>query len=73
MTSLSPSSLSLRAPDLAPIPNNLGPTLLLAAGVLLLPILVGLPLLLLGLAGVRDAAGQRALPRLASVLQRVIG
>lgn len=58
----------MRALDLAPIPNNLGPTLLLGAGLLLLPVLVGLPLLLLGLAGVRDARGRRALPRLAGWL-----
>ena len=32
-----------------PIPNNLGPTLLLVAGLLLLPLGVGLPLLLLSL------------------------
>lgn len=49
---------SLVAPT---IPNNLGPTLLVAAGILLLPLLVGLPLLLLGLARIRNARGEIAL------------
>ena len=46
----------------APIPNNFGPTLLLGFGFLLLPILVGVPLVLVGLAQIRDARGQPALP-----------
>jgi len=46
----------------APIPNNLGPTLLLAVGVPLLPLLIGAPLVLLGLAQLRAADGTPALP-----------
>lgn len=49
---------SLVAPT---IPNNFGPTLLVAAGTLLLPLLVGLPLLLLGLSRIRNARGEIAL------------
>ncbi|MFM7362876.1 MAG: hypothetical protein ACKO6F_08060 [Cyanobium sp.] len=45
-------------------PNNLGPTLLLALGLLSAPLLVGVPLLLLGLAQIRTAAGRPALPAL---------
>jgi len=55
----------------SPIPNNLGPTLLIALGVLLLPLGIGLPLLLLALARVRTWQGQRALPRLHRTLQRL--
>jgi hypothetical protein len=46
----------------ASIPNNLGPTLLLSFGFLLLPVVVGVPLLVVGLARIRDARGQLALP-----------
>lgn len=53
------------------IPNNLGPTLLIVLGVLLLPLGIGLPLLLLALARVRTWQGQRAWPRLHRTLQRL--
>lgn len=43
------------------IPNNLGPTLLVAVGMVMLPLLVGLPLLLLGLSRIRNAQGEIAL------------
>lgn len=53
-------------------PNNLGPTLLLMVGLLLLPLGVGLPLLLLGLAQVRTWEGEPAIPRLRRGLERLI-
>lgn len=55
-----------------PIPNNLGPTLLLVVGLLLLPLGVGLPLLLLSLAQVRTWQGQPAFPRLHRGLGRLL-
>lgn len=55
-----------------PIPNNLGPTLLLVAGLLLLPLGVGLPLLLLSLARVRTWQDQPAFPRLHRGLGRLL-
>jgi hypothetical protein len=55
----------------APIPNNLGPTLLLVAGLLLLPLGVGLPLLLVSLARVRTWQNQPAFPRLHQALLRL--
>lgn len=54
-----------------PIPNNLGPTLLLVVGLLLLPLGVGLPLLLLSLAQVRTWKDQPAFPRLHRGLGRL--
>jgi hypothetical protein len=56
-----------------PIPNNLGPTLLLVAALLLLPLGVGVPLLLLSLARMRTWQGQPAFPRLRRGLGRLIG
>lgn len=55
-----------------PIPNNLGPTLLLVLALLLLPLGVGLPLLLLSLAQVRTWQGQPAFPRLHRGLARLM-
>lgn len=55
-----------------PIPNNLGPTLLLVVGLLLLPLGVGLPLLLLSLARVRTWQGRPACPRLHRGLGRLL-
>ena len=52
-------------------PNNLGPTLLVLLGLLTAPLLVGVPLLLLGLAWIRTAEGRPALPGLASGQQRL--
>lgn len=48
----------------SPLPNNLGPTLLLAIGLMVSPLLIGVPLVILGLARLRTAEGQRALPEL---------
>lgn len=48
-----------------PMPNNLGPTLLIAIGVLTSPLVFGVPLVLVGLALVRTAQGRLALPSLA--------
>lgn len=48
-----------------PLPNNLGPTLLIAIGVLTAPLLFGVPLVLVGLALVRTAQGRLAWPSLA--------
>jgi hypothetical protein len=52
----------------AELPNNLGPTLLLAIGFITTPLLIGVPLLLLGLDGLRTAEGHRALPALSNRL-----
>lgn len=43
------------------LPNNLGPTLLIIGGCFLLPLLLGIPLLLLGLSQLRRADGSRAI------------
>lgn len=48
----------------SPLPNNLGPTLLLAIGLIISPLLIGVPLVLLGLARLRTAEGHKALPEL---------
>lgn len=53
------------------IPNNLGPTLLIALAVVLLPLGIGLPLLLIALARVRTWQGKRACPRLHRSLKRL--
>jgi hypothetical protein len=55
-----------------PIPNNLGPTLLLVVALLLLPLGIGVPLLLLSLAQVRTWQGQPAFPRLHRSLDRLM-
>jgi hypothetical protein len=52
------------------VPNNFGPTLLLALGLLTVPLLVGVPLLVLGLALLRSADGTPALPSLSRSLAR---
>lgn len=52
-----------------PIPNNIGPTFLIMLAVALLPLGIGLPLLLIGLAQVRTVQGQLALPRLHRALR----
>ena len=58
------------APALRPVPNNLGPTLLLAVGFLMAPLLIGVPLLVLGLALLRSADGTPSLPFLARAVAR---
>ncbi len=42
------------------LPNNLGPTLLIIGGSFLLPLLLGIPLLLMGISQLRRADGSRA-------------
>ena len=54
-----------------PHPNNLGPTLLLVLGLLTLPLGVGIPLLLLGLAQIRTVEGRPALPPLTRLQRRI--
>ncbi len=71
-------SLALRPltpglPVQQPIPNNFGPTLLLAFGVLLLPLLIGVPFVLWGLTRIRDAQGEPALPWLSSRFPGLVG
>ncbi len=56
-----------------PIPNNLGPTLLLILALLLLPLVIGVPLLLVALARVRTWQNQPAFPRLQRGLERLVG
>ncbi len=52
------------------VPNNLGPTLLLVVGFLMVPLLIGVPLLVLGLALLRSADGTPALPALSRCVAR---
>jgi hypothetical protein len=52
------------------VPNNFGPTLLLALGLLTAPLLVGVPLLVLGLALLRSMDGTPALPSLSRSVAR---
>lgn len=66
-------SLAPALPAHRPIPNNLGPTLLLAVGIPLIPLLVGVPLVLYGLARIRDARGALALPWLSDRLPALAG
>lgn len=54
-----------------PQPNNLGPTLLLVVGLLTLPLGLGIPLVLLGLAQIRTVEGRPAVPLLASQKRRL--
>lgn len=54
-----------------PQPNNLGATLLLYLGLLTLPLGVGIPVLLLGLARIRTLEGRLAMPLLARSQQRI--
>ncbi len=42
------------------IPNNFGPTLLIIAGLWLTPVLVGIPILWLGITQLRDHQGRRS-------------
>ncbi|MCP9848489.1 hypothetical protein [Cyanobium sp. Morenito 9A2] len=49
-----------------PVPNNFGPTVLIAVGCLLAPIGVGLPLVLIGLARLKTADGVPVHPALAA-------
>ena len=58
---MSSPSGSLTTPSL---PNNLGPTLLIALGAVTLPIGIGVVPLLIGLAELRCANGRRSLPQL---------
>lgn len=60
-------------PDQRPIPNNVGPTLLLALGLPLVPLLIGVPLVLWGLSRIRDAQGELALPWLSKRLPDLVG
>lgn len=46
------------------VPNNLGPTLLIAVGIVTVPAGVGVLAVLTGLALLRQANGQYAFPRL---------
>jgi hypothetical protein len=46
------------------IPNNLGPTLLIFAGIVTLPALLGIALLLIGLSALKEADGNQCFPRL---------
>lgn len=52
------------------MPNNFGPTLLLVVGFLMVPLLIGVPLLVLGLALLRSADGTPALPSLSRCVAR---
>lgn len=49
-------------------PNNLGPTMLIAVGMVGAPVGIGIPLLLLGLALLRTSHGTSAFPLLATTL-----
>lgn len=52
-------------------PNNFGPTLLIALGLIAAPIGLGVPLALLGLARLRTSQGASAFPLLATALETV--
>jgi hypothetical protein len=56
-----------------PIPNNFGPTVLLALGVLLVPLLIGVPFMVWGLARIRNAQGELALPWMSTRLPGFVG
>lgn len=64
-----PAKLPLRTSGVAPSgPNNLGPTMLIAVGMVVAPVGIGIPLLLLGLALLRTSHGTSAFPLLATTL-----
>jgi hypothetical protein len=58
------------AQNVSAVPNNFGATLLIALGLLTSPLLIGVPLLILGLSMVRSAEGP-ALPSLSSSMRRL--
>lgn len=55
------------------LPNNFGPTVLIALGVLAAPVGVGVPLLLVGLARLKTAHGASAFPLLAALHHQWLG
>lgn len=59
------------APPMTVQPNNLGPTLLIAAGIVTAPAGVGILFLLTGLALIREADGKSSFPRLSRWLSRL--
>ena len=56
--------------DLNSLPNNLGPTLLLFVGLATAPIGLGLVLLLVGLALLKDADGALSFPQIQARLKK---
>lgn len=62
---------STRVGEPPPLPNNLGPTLLVIVGLIVSPLLIGMPLVMLGLSRVRTAEGRLALPRLSAWKRRI--
>jgi hypothetical protein len=55
------SPLPIGSEPIQAIPNNLGPTFLIIIGMMLMPVLVGLPLFLLGLTRLREGVVKLAL------------
>ncbi len=55
------------------LPNNLGPTLLIALGLLAAPVGVGVPMVLLGLGRLKTAHGAAAFPLLATLQHQWLG
>ncbi|GEM_PF-5475148 len=51
---------------ITPIPNNIGPTFLLMIGLPTAPVGIGLPLILLALALLRNSDSSHAFPKLAN-------
>jgi hypothetical protein len=50
------------------IPNNLGATLLIASGITTIPVGVGIYLILIGVATLRDSGGEISYPKLRGLL-----
>jgi hypothetical protein len=71
--SLALSPLTSGQPVPQALPNNFGPTLLIALGILLIPFLIGVPFVLCGLARIRDAQGELALPWLSNRRPGLLG
>jgi hypothetical protein len=55
------TNLPIGCQPIQPIPNNLGPTFLIIFGMLLMPLLVGLPLFVYGLTRLREGSGKLAM------------
>jgi hypothetical protein len=55
------------------LPNNLGPTLLIATGLLAIPVIIGFPLVLIGLARLKSIHGTLEFPRLAALHHQLLG
>ena len=65
------STHNVQVPSGQDLPNNLGATLLIAVGIVTSPAVVGLGLLFMGLADLKEANGDYCHPRLHALVRAV--